>query len=410
MVVARRQRSKPGRPGADRAGTRGRAGWPGYNRGVDSERWLPVGIFAALVLLIAAPFAVRGVRNALRPELVEVRIVTATESDPVLREGARHLAPGERPTIAVALRLRDVWGRRRWLAPAERLELDGAPVDHEVGDGWPEKDRRARVFWFTVECSNVGGPVTPDRAARLLRYRTFLANEMGRGLVAATLPEPHNDDSLAAQPHVQPVDAGTLRLYAKVEVYDPTRDVRALQSAATAGVDSVLAPGFPAIHRAAALADGLPPELGELFNLSGWEAEPGDDATFDAIAGAAFGLSFAEAVERRLAVSSRTFAAVAATGRPTFPAGSPAVDLAVDLAGGTVSSNRRPLKWGDDVRPGDVLIDGSHHTVLAADDGDGLLTAADVVVHCWRRPPAMTTLGKVFPASPATARLVRHGF
>jgi hypothetical protein len=375
---------------------------------VDSERWLPVSIFAGLVLLIAAPFAVRGVRDALRPELVEVRIVTAT-GDGVYREGARRVDPGERTAIAVALRLRNVWGRQRWLAPADRLELDGALVDHEVSDGWPERDRRVRVFWFTVECSNVGGVVTAERAARLLRCRSFLASEMGRGLRAAALPEPHNDDSLGPQPHNLPVDAGTLRLYARVEVFDPKKEIRALQSASTAGAESILDPDFPAIHRAARLADGLHPEVGELFNLSGWEVEPDNERTSDAVAAAAFGLRFAEAVERRLAVSSRTFAAVATTGRPDFPAGAPTVDVAVDLANGTASSNGKVLRWGEDVRPGDVLIDSSHHTVLVADDGDGILSAADTVVHCWRRPPAATTLGHVLPDSPTRARLVRHG-
>jgi len=386
----------------------GRSERPGYNRGVDSERWLPVGIFAGLVLLIAAPFAVRGVRDALRPELVEVRIVTAA-GDGVFREGARRVGPGEQPAIAVALRLRDVWGRQRWLGPADRLELDGVPVDHQVSDGWPEQDRQVRVFWFTVECSNVGGTVTPERAGRLLRYRTFLANEMGHQLRAASLPEPHNDDPLGPRPDRIPVDAGTLRLYAKVEVFDPKREVRALQSASTAGAESILDPRFPAIHRAAVLADGLHPEVGELFNLSGWEVEPDHDRTWDAVGDAAFGLRFAEAVERRLVVSSRTFAAVAATGRPAFPGGSPALDLAVDAADGTVTSNGRELRWVDDARPGDVLIDGSHYTVLVADDGDGRLSATDTVIHCWRRPPEMTTLGAVLPVSPTRARLVRHG-
>ena len=376
---------------------------------MDSERWLPVSIFAGLVLLIAAPFAVRGVRDALRPELVEVRIVTATDADPVFREGARRVAPSEQPAITVALRLRDIWGRQRWLAPADSLELDGAPVDHEVMDAWPEQDRRVRVFWFTVECTNVGGVVTPERAARLLRYRSFLANEMGRGLRAAALPEPHNDDSLGPQPHNVPVDAGTLRLYARVEVFDPNRDVRALQSATSAGPERLLDADFPAIHRAVRLADGLRPELGELFNLSGWEVEPDDDGARNAVAEAAFGLRFAEAVERRLAVSSRTFAAVATTGKPDFPAGSPDVDLPVDLADGTASSNGAVMRWGENVRPGDVLIDGTHHTVLVADDGDGTLSAADAVVHCWRRPPAATTLGHVLPGSPTRARLVRYG-
>ena len=374
-----------------------------------SERWLPVAIFGALVLLVAAPWVVRRVHDELRPELMEVRIVTATDSDPVYRDGPRRVGPDEVPAIAVALRLAYPLGRQRWLAPTDSLHLDGAPVDHEVTDRWPERDRRVRVFWFTVECSNVGGPMTPERAARLLRYRTFMANEMGHAMRATSLPEPHNDDSLGSQPDRIPVDAGTLRLYARVEIFDPEREVRTLQSASSAGAEHILDPDYPAIHRSAQLAERLHPEVGELFNLSGWEVEPDDQAAWDGVATAAFGLSFAEAVERRLAVSSRTFAAVAATGRPDSPAGGPIVEVPVRLAGGTASSNGRPLRWSEDVRPGDIVINGSHHIVLVADDGDGRLSAADTIVHCWRRPPAMTTLGAVLPGSPTQARLVRHG-
>jgi len=198
-------------------GLRGGSRRPGYNLLVTSERWLPAAIFAALVLVFAAPWAARRAHDALRPRLVEVRIVTATDADPVFREGPRHVGPGEGAAIAVALRLSYPLRSDRWLTPAERLELDGAPVDRELGDAWPERDRRVRVFWFTVESGNVGGTVTPERAAHLLRYRSFLANEMGRGLRAASLPEAHNDDHLGPQPGQIPVAAGTLRLYARVE-------------------------------------------------------------------------------------------------------------------------------------------------------------------------------------------------
>lgn len=376
---------------------------------MSSERWLPAAIFAGLVLLIATPFAVRAARDLLRPRLVEARIVTATDTDPVFREGPRRIGPGEQPAIAVALRIARPLGRERWLAPVDRLEIDGRAVDHQPGDAWPEPDRRVRVFWFTVEGSNVGGVVTAERAPRLLRHRAFLASEMGRGLRAAALPEAHNDDALAPQPGRIPVEAGTLRLYARVEIFDPERDVKALQSAATAGAEDALDPRFPAILRAAQLAEGLHPAAGELFNLSGWEVEPAVDASWDAVAEAAFGLRFGEAVERRLVVSSRTFAAVAATGTPALPAVDPAAAVPLDVAGGAASSGGRALRWGVELRAGDLLIDGSHYTVLVADDGDGVLSAADRVAHCWRRPPALTTLAAVLPAAPTRARLLRHG-
>jgi hypothetical protein len=376
---------------------------------VSSERRLLAAIFAALVLLFAAPWVVRRAHDAFRPRLVEVRIVTATDADRVFREGPRRVGPGEEAAIAVALRLSYPWRGDRWLTPAERLELDGAPVDRELGDAWPERDRRVRVFWFTVESGNVGGTVTPERAAHLLRYRSFLANEMGHDLRAASLPEAHNDDHLGPQPDQIPVDAGTLRLYARVEVFDPERDVRALQSATSAGPERLLDADFPAIHHAVRLADGLRPELGELFNLPGWEVEPDEAGAWDEVAMAAFGLRFADAVERRLVTSSRSFATVAATGGAELPAGGDATELAAELRDGIVSSGGREMRWGEDLRAGDILVDGGHYSVLVADDGDGRLSASDTVAHCWRRPPALTTLAAVLPAPPARARLLRHG-
>jgi hypothetical protein len=376
---------------------------------VISERWLPAAIFAVLVLLLAAPWAVRRAHDALRPRLVEVRIVTATDADPVFREGPRRVGSGDEPAIAVALRLSYPLRSDRWLTPAERLSLDGAPVDHEPDEAWPERDRKVRVFWFTVESGNVGGTVTAERAAHLLRYRSFLANEMGHGLRAASLPEAHNDDHLGPQPGQIPVVAGTLRLYARVEVFDPEREARTLQSASTAGAERAVDPGYPAIHRPVQLAEGLRPEAGELFNLPGWEVEPDEPAAWDEVARAAFGLRFAEAVERRLVTSSRSFAAVAATGGVELPAGGGATELVVDLRDGAASSGGRKLRWGEDLRAGDILVDGGHYSVLVGDDGDGRLSAADTVAHCWRRPPALTTLGAVLPASPSRVRLLRHG-
>jgi hypothetical protein len=376
---------------------------------VKSDTWLPVAIFAALVLLIATPLLVRHVRESRRPILAEARIVIATDTDPVFREGPRRLAPAEEPAIAVALKLLYPGGRDRWLAPVTALELDGSPTDHVESDRWPERDREVRVFWFTVECSNVGGVVTPDRAARLLRYRPFLAAEMGRSLLASGPPEVHNDDVLGPQPDRLPIDAGTVRLYARVEVFDPEREVRATQSVATAGPERILDPGYAALHRSASFGDGIDPAVGELFNLSGWEVEGGGDEAMDEIGMAAFGLPFAELVDRRIVASSRTFAAVATAGSPGLDEGNlePAIDL--EITDGAIRRAGRELRWGADVRSGDLLVDGGHVTVLAADDGSGTLDVPDTVLHCWRRPPAKTTLGAVLPQASTRLRLIRHG-
>ncbi len=84
-------------------------------------------------------------------------------------------------------------------------------------------------------------------------------------------------------------------------------------------------------------------------------------------------MSFLELVDRRFVVSSLTFASVALTGgtemdpetskaRPDRPSN----DDRLLRAG-------RPLEWGDDLRPGDLLEDRGQYIVLLADDGDGML-------------------------------------
>ena len=373
-----------------------------------SENRLPLLIFAVLVTLIAAPLIWTKVRDARRPRLVGARIVTATADDPVFSTGPRRVGPDDEVLIALALEVEDPRGRR-WLAPAESLDIDGAPVQHTVTDRWPEPDRQLRVFWFTVENANLGGTLDAENSASKLRYRTFLAPEMGRGLAAEAVPEAHNDDHLGQQSGSIPVNAGTLRIYAKAEIVDPeTSEVKAVQAIATGGADRILDPGFPAIQRSLEVPEGLHPEVGELFNLPCWEVAAGEPDLGDDAAEAAFGMPFHELVTRRILTSSRTFAAVATTGSPEapdLPAG--AVDE-VSIRDGSVIRGRRGLTWAE-VRPGDWLVDGEHVAVLMADDGNELVDGGDTVLHCWRGPPAVTTLESISPAQPTLLKLVRHG-
>ena len=98
-------------------------------------------VFAVLVGLIAAPFLIDAVREKRRPVPVDVRVVTATAADPVFSSGDRRLAPGEAVEIALALQVRQLGRGERWLAPVERLRIDGGEVEHETSDGWPDADR-----------------------------------------------------------------------------------------------------------------------------------------------------------------------------------------------------------------------------------------------------------------------------
>ncbi|MCG6947978.1 MAG: hypothetical protein LJE93_03560 [Acidobacteria bacterium] len=372
-----------------------------------SDSKLPVVIFGVLVALIAIPFLLAHLREQRRPLLIEARVVTASAADPVFREGERHIPAGESVEAAVALR----FGRRgedgRWMSPIERLVIDGRNTDHERSGTWPEAGRSLRVFWFSVECANLGGALTAENARERLEYRTFLAPEMGRGLLAERLPEAHNDDHVGPQQVPEQDIAGTVRLYARVELVEAEDDVRPLQAVTTLGSDAIFDPKFPSIYHSADLGDGIDGSVGELFRLPGFEPRsetgPWNDVTV-----AAFGRPFTDLVSERLVVSSRTLASVAVSGSPDLDPADLASLGRLEVTTDKVTSRGGTLHWGTEVNPGDLLVEGDRWRVLLEDDGNGDLDPADAVLHCWGRPPEMTTLWASLENETATMELMRH--
>jgi hypothetical protein len=372
-----------------------------------SDVKLPIAIFAALVALIAIPFLIDHVREIRRPVLLEARIVTATGSDPVFRNGRRRVAAGETAEAALALRIgrRDAVGR--WISPVDRLAIDGTEIEHQKTGIWPEEGRVLRVFWFSVESSNLGGSLNADNAAERLKYRSFLAPEMGRGLRAVVLPEAHNDDHIGQQSATAPTGAGTTRLYARVEIVESDSDLRPLQAVSTQAIDRILEPGFPAIFGSADLGDTIYDVAGELFGLPGFEPRS-DAGAWNEITVPAFGRSFTDLVSERIVVSSQTLAAVAVTGEPSFEEGALAKLGTMSISIEEVRRRGRALRWQDDVRVGDLLVDGDHWWVLLGDDGNGELDPADTVLHSWGRPPERTTLFASLETDETTVDHFRH--
>ena len=370
---------------------------------------LPIAIFAVLVALIATPVLVNYIREVRRPVLMEARVVTATTSDPVFRGGRRHVDAGEIVEAAVALR----YGRRgtpgQWLAPVERLVIDGNESDsvHENTEAWPEAGRAVRVFWFSVESTNLGGSLNVENAGDRLLYRTFLAPEMGRSMRADRLPETHNDDHIGQQSPTKPDRAGTVRLYARVEVVETDSDLRPLQVVTTTSLDEILNPAFPAVLRSADLGEGINSSVGEFFRLPGFEPRsPTGD--WNEVTVPAFQLSFTDLVSERLVVSSRTLAAIAVSGGPDVDPDALTALGTLSITPDTVLRKGRILRWGIDVNPGDLLVDGDHWRVLLGDEGDGELNPTDTVLHCWGRPPERTTLFASLEAEALAAGLYRY--
>lgn len=357
-----------------------------------SESRLPVVIFAAIVAIITVPFVVDWVRERRRPVLVEARIVTATSSDPVYRSGRRDVPPGHQVEIALALRL-ERWGRDdQWISPAADLEIDGASTPHLQTIVWPDDDRVLRVFWFSVESTILGGSLTEENAGDRLRYRTFLAPEMGRAMHAERLPELHNDDYIGQNAGQSAEEMGTYRVYARVEVVEEADDIAPLQTATTLEVERMLESTFPSIVKGGDLGENIDPAAGELFRLPGFEPEAEPPEAWNTVTEAAFQRTFTQLVSDRVVVSSWTLAATAAGGHPDVD---PVLleDLGqITIADEIVRRNRRPLEWGSGVIAGDLLSEGNHWMVLLGDNGNGVLDTSDAVLHSWGRPAERTTL------------------
>ncbi len=352
-------------------------------------------IAGSVVLVVAAAALLWQYTEAGRPALVEARVVTSTGSDAVFRDGARHLKPGEEFELAVALRLEQRGRGSYWISPAEELELDGQPVEHDVVTAWPEEDRSMRVLWYTIESTFVGGELTEENAEERLEYRTFFAPELGRDPRVTGVLEAHNDDFLAEFTVVPKEPVGTLRFYARVEVVRSLTDVQTEYAQGSLGVDALHDPRLPRVHQQLRTPGGIDPMVGELFLLPGFELGEGlDRDSAISIAGAA--LDAAERAAHRLAVSSWTFAATAVAGGPDADPATDVVELGrltVDSDGGMlIAANGAPPQWGSDVQPGDLLRSETHWIILVADDGDGRLGLSDTVLHSWRRPASQVTL------------------
>jgi hypothetical protein len=355
-------------------------------------------IFAVLAALIAVPWWLWQRHERRRPTLAEARVVSASSTDPVFREGTRTVAADEAVELAVALRLEYPEGSDLWLSPVDQLMLDGRRTDHRQSARWPEEDRRTRVFWFTLEAPVLGGSLSADTRAAKLTYRSFLAPELGHDLLAEGEPQSHADDGVNLGNALVPVDAGTYRVYARVEVVEANGGTHALQVATTLGADDLDSRRMVRISRQLRPDLGLHPAAGELFRLPGFEPD-GDDEPV--------GVDLISLAARHLAVSSEIFAAMAVTGAARFEDGGLEPIARLVWTDDTFGSGSGPLRWGPDVRPRDLVVQGEHWMVLVGDDGDDLLGPRDTVAHCWRRPPALLPLGDALEDEPARARVMR---
>jgi hypothetical protein len=366
--------------------------------------WIGSAILAILVIIAFLwQYHERG-----RPVLKEVRVVTASASDPVFRDGLRRLAPGESYQLATALLVEQRGHGEYWICPCKDLVLAGQVTPHVESSRWPDSDRILRVFWSTIECSYLGGELTTSNAAERLQYRAFLAPELGRGMLVKGDLEAHNDDFLAGVPAPPDPAPGTLRYRARVEIADESEQMVPLQAVNSLGPEALSNPRLPTISRAMKVPEGLHAEVGELFLLPGFVPSPAKGKAADDVTVEALGRTVHELVADREMASSTTFAAVALTGKPAWNSGSIRHLGAVDVLPGRLERRGRPLRWGHEVLPGDLVKIGRHWIVLLSDNGNGVLDLNDRVIHCWGRPAQEVTLLEALDEGVTEIDLYRH--
>ncbi len=356
----------------------------------DTTRLVLIGIFFAAILAVL--FGSWKYRQAHRPVLTGVRVVTATKADPTFRDGPRHLAPGEGFTLAVALHVRRPGHGDFWVCPGQKLVLQGRAIPHLVSAQWPDKGRTVRVFWSTIECAFVGGELTPKDIATRLAYRTFLAPEYGRGMEVPGQIRSHNADFLAQLPPPPTPAPGTIRFFARAEVYAHPTDLSPIQAASSLGPSHLWDPSLPVISRSMEVPPPIHREVGELFLLPGFQPMAKPASAWNLLTVKALGKPFVSLVNARLVTSSLTFAAMAVSGQPTFDPKRLRMLGQIPIAPGKLLRGGRPLRWGREIRSGDLLKNGDHWMVAVKDDGNGWLDVNDTVIDAWKSPAEEVSL------------------
>jgi hypothetical protein len=370
---------------------------------MNRERWLLVIIALSLVIVLLAYLLITSHQEAARPRLQEVRVVSATSDDPVFRDGPRQVGPGTEVTLAVVMRLQEL-DRSYWMAPVARVELDGQPLELEVvADDWPEQDRYARVFWFTLESAYLNGRLTSATGLEELSYKAFLVPDMGHDLSTRAIVGAMNDDFLGRPEQVELIPGGTLRFYARVEIASTSRRVKPLQTVSS--VDQLLDQALPVIRRSADVPPPLSPVVGELLLLPAFtavpeaEGEPAEELM----------QRLQELVDLRLIATSESFASLAVSGRARL-AGDQLRSLGTLILAddGVLRRQHKTLHWQQEIGTGDLLRTGDHWLVLLRDDGNGLLDDQDQVLHCWREPAVRATLAGALKPAETDFELLRH--
>ncbi|MFN3413633.1 MAG: hypothetical protein ACK42L_06190 [Thermoanaerobaculum sp.] len=351
-------------------------------------------VAAALVLLVAAVLAFWRRHESLRPQLLHAAVVFWVEGEEWASDDLGPRQPQEPVWAGVLLQFRQGKGPVRFLCPFSKVRWQGQELHPEPLAGWPSAYGLLKAQWFTLEPAFFGWEGVNAGSAEKLAYSEFAAPEMGSELKALVTNEAHNDDFLTQPVAGNTLSGGVTRLKVKVGAYARPQDLLPWASVSSPGAKEVAA--VPALWRLADVPEGVNPKVSLAFRCGVFSFAPG----FWPEGGPGWPLSLSprELVVRNLIMTPKAVAALAAVGDPWAEPWAPPRPL-VAGNGLWLPEGRKPLRWREDVVPGDAVTWSGRWAVLWADDGNGTLDLADTVLLAWNQPPRLLTLGEVAAAT-----------
>ena len=331
------------------------------------------------LVVVAALLLAPEIGEELAPEPRRAWVAVQPAGAAVATVGRVELVAGTAFTLHAVLEAVDRQGERLYYTGAPALVVGGERVPAERLRRWDRREE-AKILWFTVEGER---PYLSVESADDLRAVTFGELFRADWPQAWSVPgdlEPHHDDHIERAAPQEDRPFGTQRFHARVELFDPANPTLPQQRFKSPGAAEVRSGGDGEVATGVASLPGVAGPPSRVFGLTQVEAP----------AGAADGL--AAAVER-LARDEIAFSTPTVLRETARAAGLPGVE-ALSWRPATLAGS---LRWGADVRQGDLLRAGDRFAVLHRDAGAaGALDGEDLAL-AFDHGAAVVPLSAVFP-------------
>ena len=336
--------------------------------------------FGILLVLLAGTFGLLlwpKVAESIAPEPVRAWVAIEVEGEEeVARVGRFEVSPETEVTLHAVLEAED-GGEPLYYTNAPALEIDGEVVPPERIRPW-DRHLEPRILWFTVE--GVGPFLkleTPEDLEKFRFTELFRPDWPRTWSVPARVASQHSRHLKRSEAERQR-SFGVQRYHVRIDLVDPVDPLIVKKSAQSWGADEVL----EREERFPTLLVELEPPLEVVSRYFGLTQLIPSDVVLPELS---------EEISR-LAEDELAFTRAFLLRAHLEDAGRRWEDLSwrrIDWSGGD-------LRWGSDVRPGDLLRVASRAVILYDDRGaEGVLDDEDLCVD-FERGAALVPIGEIF--------------